>query len=212
MNYLYLHGFASSPQSGKAQFLRTQFAQLGLTLDLPDLNLGNFGKTTLTQQLNFLNSHYGHSPLAVIGSSLGGYLALQMAIANPQIQKIILLAPAFKFSHTFEQGLGAEAIAQWQATGTKEFYHYSFKQNIPLDYEFLIDARTYLDKTLNRKLPILIIHGNHDDVVPPLLSQEFSQEFSYPITLEIVESDHSLSNVMDLIWQRTKIFLQLESN
>lgn len=211
MNYLYLHGFASSPQSGKAQFLQAQFAELGLTLDLPDLNLGDFSKITLTQQLNFLNSNYGHSPLAVIGSSLGGYLALQMAIANPQVQKIILLAPAFKFSHTLEQGLGVEAIAQWQTTGTKDFYHYAFKQNLPLDYEFLTDARTYLDKTLDREIPTLIIHGNHDDVVPPSLSEQFSREYPYSLTLEIVESDHSLSNVMDLIWQRTKTFLQLDS-
>jgi len=98
MNYLYLHGFASSPKSSKAVFLQDKFANLGLTLNVPDLNLGNFTEATLTKQLDFLQSEYGNAPLVVIGSSLGGYLALQMAIADLHVQKLILLAPAFKFS------------------------------------------------------------------------------------------------------------------
>jgi uncharacterized protein len=209
MNYLYLHGFASGPQSGKAQFLQAQFKQLGLTLNVPDLNLGNFTEITLTKQLAYLQAEYGHFPVVAIGSSLGGYLALQMAIANPLVQKLILLAPAFKFSYCLEQGLGETAIAAWQTTGTRDIFHYGFKQNIPLNYEFLTDAQTYLAKSLQRELPILIIHGADDQVVPCSLSQDFVRNHS-SATLEIVESDHSLGNVVDLIWQRTSAFLELD--
>lgn len=208
MNYLYLHGFASSPKSGKAIFLQEKFAQIGLTLNVPDLNLDNFTEATLTKQLDYLQTEYGKSPLAVIGSSLGGYLALQMAIANPQVQKLILLAPAFKFSSTLEQGLGSEAIAQWQTTGTREIYHYGLDQPLPLNYKFLTDAQTYLPKSLDREIPILIIHGANDEVVPCSLSLDFAKERS-DATLEIVESDHSLGNVVDLIWERTQAFLDL---
>jgi uncharacterized protein len=209
MNYLYLHGFASSPKSGKAIFLQEKFAQIGLTLNVPDLNLGDFTTITLSKQLDYLQTEYGNSPLAVIGSSLGGYLALQMAIANPQVQKLILLAPAFKFSSTLEQGLGSEAIAQWQTTGSREFYHYGLDQPLPLNYEFLTDAQTYLPKSLDREVPTLIIHGANDEVVPCSLSLDFAKERS-DVTLEIVESDHSLGNVVDLIWQRTQTFLDLK--
>jgi len=216
MNYLYLHGFASSPKSSKAMFLQAQFARIGLTLDVPDLNLDNFSEVTLTKQLTYLKSEYGESPLVVIGSSLGGYLAVQMAIALPQVQKLVLLAPAFEFSKCLAQDLGEEAIAQWQATGTRAVYHYGFKQEIPLNYEFFSDAQTYLLKSLERELPILIIHGDNDEVVACSLSQNFVSTglkdgfHRSQVTLEIVESDHSLGNVVDLIWQKTATFLELD--
>lgn len=207
MQYLYLHGFASGPHSSKARFLHHQFATLKLDLAIPDLNLGDFGSATLSKQLNFLHG-YVQSPLTIIGSSLGGYLALQMAIANMTIAKLILLAPAFKFSECLEQDLGTEAIAQWQTTGTREIYHYGLNQPQALNYKFLIDARTYLSKTLDRPLPILIIHGRHDTVVPVRLSQEFASNRPM-VQLEILDSDHSLGNVLGEIWHHTKTFLQL---
>ncbi len=208
MNYLYLHGFASSPKSSKAVFLQDKFANLGLTLNVPDLNLDNFTEATLTKQLDFLQSEYGNSPLVVIGSSLGGYLALQMAIANLNVQKLILLAPAFKFSECLAKDYGLEAIAAWKATGSREIYHYGLNQPISLNYEFFTDAQSYLDKSLDRELPILIIHGANDTVVPVSLSQEFVANYPFT-TLKIVESDHSLGDVVNLIWQRTTEFLGL---
>ena len=42
--YIYLHGFASSPQSQKAQAFKQQFDQLGLPLQIPDLNQGDFSR------------------------------------------------------------------------------------------------------------------------------------------------------------------------
>ena len=37
--YIYLHGFASSPRSRKAVYLQTQFAEIGINLEVPDLSL-----------------------------------------------------------------------------------------------------------------------------------------------------------------------------
>jgi len=99
-------------------------------------------------------------------------------------------------------------IAEWKANGSREIYHYGLNQPSPLNYEFFTDAQTYLDKSLDRELPILIIHGVNDSVVPVSLSQDFAA--NYPCaTLEIVESDHSLGDVVNLIWQRTTEFLEL---
>ena len=96
MNYLYLHGFASSPQSTKARYMQKKFAELGLALDVPDLNLTDFSTVTLSEQLAYLNLTYlsNGEPLVVIGSSLGGFLAIQLAAQNPLVEKIVLLVHA----------------------------------------------------------------------------------------------------------------------
>ena len=41
-HFVYLHGFASSPQSGKVSFLSERLAARGLTLHCPDLNEPDF--------------------------------------------------------------------------------------------------------------------------------------------------------------------------
>lgn len=211
MEYLYLHGFASCPQSYKAQFLRDRFAQLGLTLHIPDLNLGNFTEITLTRQLRYLQSEYGDRPLSVIGSSLGGFLAVQMAATNPLVEKIILLAPAFEFSRIRAKNLGADAMRQWQETGTYNFYHYGDKQNLPLKYDFWLDAQTYDERSLVRDLPIAIVHGLQDEVIPYSFSQTFARDRPN-VTLELVDDDHSLGKVLELIWQKTQAFLHLQDH
>jgi uncharacterized protein len=209
MNYLYLHGFASSPKSQKASFLQDKFAQLGLTLPVPDLNLGDFSEITLSKQLHYLDQEFGDRALVVIGSSLGGFLALQMAIMNPKVEKLVLLAPAFGFGKLLADGLGADAIALWQKNGSREFFHYTFNRNLPLKYEFFADAQPYTDKSLTRSLPILIIHGLQDEVIPFSLSQAFADHHP-DVTLRLVEGDHSLDgDLLDLIWQETSRFLGL---
>ncbi|MEO1510405.1 MAG: YqiA/YcfP family alpha/beta fold hydrolase, partial [Cyanobacteria bacterium J06633_23] len=48
MRYVYLHGFASGPQSTKAQALRSHFQSAGLTLHIPD----RIGSRPLARLLN----------------------------------------------------------------------------------------------------------------------------------------------------------------
>jgi uncharacterized protein len=208
MKYIYLHGFASSPQSSKAQYLQRRFANLGLELEIPDLNLGNFSEVSLTRQLDYLQATYGNTPMAIAGSSLGGFLAMLWARVNPQVERLVLLAPAIDFGRHFAEHLGEEAIAQWQAKGSREFYHYGFKRPIELDYEFLRDAQTYSELEVDPELPILIIHGMQDEVVPCELSIEFAKNRPNT-TLELIESDHGLADGMEFIWQRMQEFLSL---
>jgi predicted esterase YcpF (UPF0227 family) len=123
VKYLYLHGFASSPQSTKAKYMQQKFAELGLTLHVPDLNLTDFSKVTLSEQLIYLDRNYlnNDEPIVVIGSSLGGFLAVQLAAQNPLVQKLVLFAPAFGFSQRIAETLGEKNIAQWQQDGSREF-------------------------------------------------------------------------------------------
>jgi predicted esterase YcpF (UPF0227 family) len=207
MKYLYLHGFASSPQSTKARYMQQKFAALGLTLHIPDLNLADFSKVTLSEQLIYLDRNYlnDDEPIVVIGSSLGGFLAVQLASQNPLVQKLVLLAPAFGFSQRIAETLGKENIAQWQQDGSREFYHYGLKRNLNLQFQFFVDTQKYSEDKLTRSLPILIFHGVDDDVVPFALSEEFAKMRSQVI-LKLLNDDHALGKDLDSIWQDTKHF------
>lgn len=210
MNYLYLHGFASSPQSTKARYMQQKFAELGLTLHVPDLNLTDFSTVTLSEQLDYLDRTYLHNnePIIVFGSSLGGFLAVQLAAKNPLVQKLILFAPAFGFSHRIAKALGEENVTKWQQEGVREFYHYGLKRNVNLQFQFFVDAQKYSEENLTRSLPMLIFHGIDDDVVPASLSEEFAKRRSQ-VTLKLLNDDHALGKDLDSIWQDSKHFLEL---
>jgi pimeloyl-ACP methyl ester carboxylesterase len=211
MEYLYLHGFASAPASSKAQFLRSHFSQLGLTLHVPDMNLGDFSSITITKQLHFLVMEYGDRPLAVIGSSLGGFLAAHFAaIETTQVKKLMLLAPAFQFSNLLAQALGAELMLKWQREAELKFYHYGSDRQIPLQYKFWLDASSYQDPIPTSDLPILIMHGIHDDVIPARLSEEFASKYAN-VKLKLINSDHRLADPESLavLWQNVRDFLEL---
>lgn len=205
MKYLYLHGFASGARSRKAQFFIEQFSQIGIDLLTPDLNLGNFTTVTLSRQLAYLQSHYGNAPVSVMGSSLGGLLAVLWAIGNPLVEKLVLLAPAFQFGSSLRASLGVAEMQSWQQQGWRNFYHYDLDQNLPLEYAFVEDAESAWcsEENLQRELPIVIIHGKSDSVVLPQLSQEFASRRSF-VDLFLVESDHSLGSAIDYIWQKTQ--------
>lgn len=208
MHYIYLHGFASGIQSRKAQYLTDRFAERGINLLTPDLNLGNFSAVTLSQQLAFLQDTYGSQPSYVMGSSLGGLLATLWAKEHPHVESLILLAPAFRFGECLQQTIGAKAMEAWRKEGNRNFYHYGLGCELPLPYQFFIDATCQDERTLQRELPILIIHGENDDVVLPVRSREFAQHRPY-VDLRLVESDHSLGNMLEYIWQATEKFWNL---
>lgn len=210
MKYLYLHGFASSPQSTKARYMQQKFAELGLTLHVPDLNLADFSKVTISEQLIYLDRNYlnDDEPLVVIGSSLGGFLAVQLASQNVLTQKLVLLAPAFGFSQRIAKTLGDENVAQWQQDGSREFYHYGLKRNLNLQFQFFVDAQKYSEEKLTRSLPILIFHGIDDDVVPSALSEQFAKMRSQ-VTLKLLNDDHALGKDLGSIWRDTKHFCSL---
>ena len=133
--------------------MQQKFAELGLTLHVPDLNLTDFSTVTLSEQLDYLDRTYlqDNQEITVIGSSLGGFLAVQLAAQNSLVQKLVLFAPAFGFSQRIAQALGEENIKQWQESGSREFYHYGLKRNVNLQFQFFVDAQKYctLDKVKN---------------------------------------------------------------
>ena len=94
---------------------------------------------------------------------------------------------------------------RWRATGSMAVFHYAENRMMPLSYRLMEDAAAYEDYPDFRQ-PALILHGAHDDVVPPELSRVFAA--SHPnASLEIVDSGHELLNVLDDIGAKVEAFL-----
>ncbi len=209
--FIYLHGFASSPQSAKAQDLYDRFAQMNITLAIPDLNQGDFTHLTLTRQLEQIAADYFSSgdTFTLIGSSFGGLTAAWVGQTYPQVERLILLAPAFGFVAHWLPRLGHAQVQQWKTEGFLPVYHYGEERMLPISYGFAEDAAQYREAELQRSLPTLIVHGNQDEVIPVESSLEFGKTRPW-VNLLQVDSDHSLRDASDVIWEAIVEFCQLK--
>ncbi len=59
---IYLHGFASSPQSSKAQYFKRQLMGCGIDVAIPRLDGGNFEALTITSQLKIVDEAVDGGP------------------------------------------------------------------------------------------------------------------------------------------------------
>ena len=90
MRIVYLHGFASSPQSSKARFFAAKFEALGVPFTAPELDEGNFEGLTISGQLKVIERAIAGDRVVLMGSSLGGYLAALYAARSVQVDRIWL--------------------------------------------------------------------------------------------------------------------------
>lgn len=209
MRIVYLHGFASSPRSSKARYFAARFAEVGIPFEVPQLDQGDFGNLTVTNQLAVIARAVSGQPAVLMGSSLGGYLAAFYASQHPEIERLILMAPAFHFAQRWQQRLTPAEIEQWKQSGELPVFHYASGTEQPLGYQFLTDSLGYPPEP-DFPQPALILHGRRDDVVPASLSEEFAR--SHPnVTLELFDSGHELTDVLDPMWTRIWKYLYQNS-
>ncbi|MEB3218186.1 MAG: YqiA/YcfP family alpha/beta fold hydrolase [Nostocales cyanobacterium 94392] len=209
MDYIYLHGFASSPDSVKAKYILERFAENEIKLEIPDLNCDDFSHLTITRQLKQVTENFSqNSSVTIIGSSLGGLTAAHIGEKFSQVKRLVLLAPAFGFLSHWLPALGKDVTQRWQQQKYLMVYHYGEQRELPLSYDFLIDAEQYQEQLLQRPIPTLILHGQQDEVIPIQASRDFAQQRSWVKLIEL-NSNHSLGNVMPEIWQAIEYFSQL---
>src|SRR5436305_6641962 len=173
LRVFYLHGFASSPASRKAIFFAERLQELGISLEVPDLAEQNFRSLTITGQLHAIEQAAHGEPIALIGSSMGGYLASLYASRHPEVNRLVLLAPAFEFYDLWLERLGPEKMAEWRRTGELPVFHYGEQRDVPLGFQLMEDAAQY-DRMPDFAQPALIFHGTQDTVVPSKLSSEYA--------------------------------------
>ena len=123
--FIYLHGFASSPSSKKATAFKNKFKEMGISLEIPDLEGGDFENMTLTRQMNVLSECLGHSKnkrVFLIGSSMGAYLAVLAAQNSMNIHAVYLMAPGFNFMDRWMRKLNLDwhvAVARLTSVNAK---------------------------------------------------------------------------------------------
>jgi uncharacterized protein len=192
---LYLHGFASGPQSKKARL----FSAWIPGLEVPDLVDAPFRDLTLSSQLAVMERTARGEPVSLIGSSLGGYLAALYAARHPEVVRLVLLAPAFGFADLYANSLGPERLQGWQKTGVTRVMHYGLGGETELGWQLMEDARRY-EAQPDVRQPTLIVHGIGDEVVPTDVSIDYAA--SRPnVRLDLVESDHELLDVFEFVYR-----------
>ena len=123
---VYLHGFASGPQSSKANFFARKLTECGVAVEIPQLDGGDFEGLTVTGQLAVIDQVVAGRPAVLMGSSLGGYLAALYASRHPEIERVVLLAPAFQFPRRFRERYADEDLERWKREGSVVVYHYGY--------------------------------------------------------------------------------------
>lgn len=202
---VYLHGFASSPSSGKAQFFKARFENLGVPFEIPRLDEGDFRSLTITGQLRVIDRAVAGENVTLLGSSLGGYLAALYAARHPNVERLVLMAPAFELPTRWRKRFTPAELDEWMRTGARGFYHYAYQADRPLGYQFVEDTVLYEDEP-DFGQPDLILHGERDDVVPIEVSERFAARHPRT-TLVRLDSGHELTDVLENLWAKTALFL-----
>lgn len=207
--YLYLHGFASSPKANKASALRKRWAPLGIELEAPSLHQPRFEawdpEATLEHLLDLHHRAALHRPLRLIGSSFGGWFALQFAQRHPElVDRLFLLCPVLDPVALFHQNLGTDVWSTWQRNGTIPIDGPNGRE--PLHYEFAEQVARF-PRAPRPERPIRILHGRLDPVVP--LDSSLTYVNAHPdIKLVMVDDDHSLQDSIESIDQHARAFFR----
>lgn len=209
---LYLHGFASSSKSTKASYLVDRFSRHGLAVGCPDFNRPDFQTMTVTRMIEQLGSELlaaGNEPVTLIGSSLGGALAILAAARfGARVDRIVLLAPAVVFARPGHHLLPPGRIDEWRSKGALPFFHYADNAERLLNYSFYEDSLRYNPFDAAFLQPTLIFQGRHDASVDPRTVEAFARTRPN-VRLTLLDDDHQLIASLPRMWDEIAAFLGL---
>ena len=204
MRYLWLHGFSSSPDSGKGRFVRDHLAERGARLQIPDLNQPAFRDLTVTRMLGQIDALLEGDPAVLFGSSLGGYTAALWSARHPgRVRALVLLAPAFELAERWKRRTGPDELRRWREKGYELMDHYAWGRKEPLSIGFLDDADRYEPFPLP-DAPTLVLQGLRDEVVTPDLAPEFVRqmhEWGREARLVLLDDGHELNADLPRLWR-----------
>jgi predicted esterase YcpF (UPF0227 family) len=146
---LYLHGFRSSPRSIKARQLEVRLAERGLAdaYRCPQLPVSPREAAAMIRDIV---AEADAQPLAIIGSSLGGYYATW--IAEQVDARVVLLNPATHPDRDLVHHLGMQTV-------------YHSDERVEIRPEFLDELKALRAGTITRPERYLLVAAKGDELL-----------------------------------------------
>jgi pimeloyl-ACP methyl ester carboxylesterase len=194
--WLYLHGFASGPESAKGVALSAHYASQGIHLERLNLRQPSLEHLRLSAMMKTVRDAIGgeRDRAIVFGSSLGGLTACRVAEEDARVCALVLLAPAIRGLEQMRRRVGPEGMRQWEQAGWLETQDYAEKRKARVDFGFVSD----LEATDSRsggwpdvRVPTLLIHGRQDDTCDIAISRQWARGKRHVRLIE-VEDGHEL--------------------
>ena len=206
--WIYLHGFGSSPKAQQGLFFRRKLMSAGLPVTMPDLNVPTFENMTVTSALaqvsNTIAKFDEDETVGIIGSSLGGFLALLAAGRHRCVSRALLLAPALSLFRENFVGFGRVGVKKWERDGFIKVPHPVQGYSRRISSAIVQDARAYDETALRLTIPVMIFHGTRDEIVDSHHSVEYAR-YRDNVKLHLVDDDHllldSVTEIWDALWK-----------
>jgi pimeloyl-ACP methyl ester carboxylesterase len=194
---LYLHGFASSPNSQKIQSLRALLAPMGVELNTPDLNVPSFEKLDFEAMMQRAGKSAGGTTAAIVGSSLGSVVALEVVRRGLHVP-MVLIAPGL--------GIRDQWLAKLPPGDPIEIFNFARGEEVPIHRAFFEQmSRVDVDRE-PPPVPVTIFMGRKDETIAfhRVESVWKSWQSSGKLApgskfIEIPEGDHGLTAFVDRI-------------
>jgi 8-oxo-dGTP pyrophosphatase MutT (NUDIX family)/predicted alpha/beta hydrolase family esterase len=189
--------------------LAAALAARGATLERLNLRLPSFSSLRVSAMIEAVQAAIGgpDERVVLIGSSLGGFVAAQLAAIDPRVSALVLLAPAFELETRWRQRLGESGWRDWAQRGWLETLDHTTGKLERVDYGFLEDLRTFDQRGLPElRVPTLILHGKQDEVVDISLSRRLVAGRPHLRLIEL-EDGHELVASLPRIEQELATFL-----
>jgi pimeloyl-ACP methyl ester carboxylesterase len=216
--WLYLHGFASGPESAKGRALAAHFAREGVLLERLDLRIPSLERLRLGKMIDHVSDRIGgpSARAVVIGSSLGGLTAARVAERDARVAALVLLAPAFRIAERWRQRIGDDEWNRWRDSGWLAIDDHAAPAGAPkarVDFAF-IDEAGRIDAGGHERapgwpdvrVPTLIVHGTRDETVGIDLSRTWARGKRH-VRLVEVDDGHDLAGSIARICEESDAFL-----
>lgn len=150
----------------------------------------------LNQVVDYFKENY-HSKLILYGTSLGGLVSAITAARRDDIALLLLNYPAFSLKEDMRKMF------------PKHIPHHFEIFGIPLSDKFAKDVYDFdIDMVYQYQNPVLILHGNIDEIVPIQYSRNAIKKYNNATLVEYDQVGHRFKTMVDIVSQDVIKFLK----
>ncbi len=207
---VFIHGLNSDMEGKKAIFIEKYAKKNKLSFIRFDCrghgkSSGNFEDFTISdwkKDLFDIIDNLTKGPQILMGSSMGGWLMLLAAKSKKRkISGLIGLASAADFGKDLFNSLSLKNKQDIKTKGITKYTYKGFAYYLTKEFFIHCKKNKILNKKINFNKPVILIHGNKDNIVKETMPIKIMKKLSSQnVQIKFLKSsDHSLSKSSDLI-------------